>query len=66
VLPLGFGALDRCFPPHDGFMFLVEPLNLVLDFEQLLLDIFVFEGFFFLVLQLNLLKLDISLDDLYR
>jgi hypothetical protein len=44
---------------------LTEPLNLQLDYEQfLLLSSFVFGCFFFPVLQLELLKLDISLNDL--
>jgi hypothetical protein len=33
VLPPGFGALDRRLPPHDGFLFLTEPLDLLLDSE---------------------------------
>jgi hypothetical protein len=48
VLPLGFGVLGCHLPTHDGFLFLVEPLNLLLDSEQLLLiNSFIFRGFFF-------------------
>jgi hypothetical protein len=66
VLPPGFGALDRRLPPHDGFLFLAEPLDLLLDSEQLLpLSNFIFGGFFLPVLQLDLLEPDVSLDDLY-
>jgi hypothetical protein len=67
VLPLGFGALDCHWPPHDGFLFLAEPLDFLLDSEQLLLlSSFIFEGFFLSVLQLDLLELDVSMDDLYQ
>jgi hypothetical protein len=31
VLPSGFGTLGRCLPPYDDFLFLVEPLDLLLD-----------------------------------
>jgi hypothetical protein len=65
VLPPGFDALDGLLP-HDGFLFLVEPLDLLLDSEQLLLlSSFIIGCFFLLVLQLDLLELDVSLDDLY-
>jgi hypothetical protein len=67
VLPSGFGSLDCHLPPQDGFLLLMEPLNLLQDSEQfLLLKGFVYRGFLFPVLQLNLLKLDVSLVDLYR
>jgi hypothetical protein len=46
---------------------LAEPLDLLLDSEQLLLlSSFIFEGFFLSVLQLDLLELDVSMDDLYQ
>jgi hypothetical protein len=51
--------------PLDGFLFLIEPLNLLLDSEQLLFSSLVFRGFFVLVLQLDLFELHVSLDDLY-
>jgi hypothetical protein len=61
-----FGSLDYRLPPHDGFLFLTEPLNFLLDSKLfLLLSGFIFGGFFFPVLQLDLLKLDVSLDNLY-
>jgi hypothetical protein len=66
VLPPGFGALNCCVPPHDRFVFLTEPLNLLLDSEQLFLFYnFVFGGFFLPILHLDLFELDISLDDLF-
>jgi hypothetical protein len=66
MLPPGFDALGRCLSPYDGFLFLMEPLDLLLDFEQLLLfNNLVSEVFFLLVLQLDLFELRISLNDLY-
>jgi hypothetical protein len=66
VLPSGFGALSCSLPPCDGFLFLAEPLNLLLESEQLLFCCFIFGGLFLQVLHLDLLELGISLDDLYR
>jgi hypothetical protein len=66
VLSLGFDTLDYYLPPNDGFLFLTEPFNLLLDSEQLLfLCSFFLEGFFFPVLYLDLLNLDISMNNLY-
>jgi hypothetical protein len=66
VLPSGFGMMSYCLPPCDDFLFLVEPLDPLLDPGQLfLLCSFVFEVFIFPVFYLNLLNLDIALDDLY-
>jgi hypothetical protein len=65
MLPPGFNILGRCLSPLDGFLFLIEPLNLLLDSEQLLFSSLVFRGFFVLVLQLDLFELHVSLDDLY-
>jgi hypothetical protein len=65
MLPSGFGTLNCCLPRHDGFLFLMEPLNLLLDSEQLLFYSFIFEGFFLPVLYLDLFELNISFDDLY-
>jgi hypothetical protein len=31
VPPFGFDKLGCCLPPHDDFLFLVEPLDLLLD-----------------------------------
>jgi hypothetical protein len=65
VLPPGFSALGRCLSSHDGFLFLTEPLNLLLDSEQLLLfSSLISGGFFLLVLQLDLFELHVFLDDL--
>jgi hypothetical protein len=46
---------------------MTEPLNFLLDSNQLLLlfGSFGFVGFFVLVLHLDLVKLDVALDDLY-
>jgi hypothetical protein len=66
VLPPGFGVLSYYLPPHERFLFLMEPLDLLLDSEQLLLfSRFIFGGFFLQVLQLDLFDLSVSLDDLY-
>jgi hypothetical protein len=66
VLLLGFSRLNCHLPPQDGFFFFAEPLDLLLDPEQLLLiDSFVFGGHFLPVLQLFLFEFSISLDDLY-
>jgi predicted CDP-diglyceride synthetase/phosphatidate cytidylyltransferase len=63
VLPLCFGPLGYCLSPHDGFLFLTESLDLLLDSEQLLLFCgFIFEGFFFSVFHLKLLGICILLD----
>jgi hypothetical protein len=64
VLPPGFSALGRCLSSHDGFLFLTEPLNLLLDSEQLLFSSLISGGFFLLVLQLDLFELHVFLDDL--
>jgi hypothetical protein len=66
VLHSDFGTLSCCLPPCDGFLFLTEPLDLLLDPGQLFLFCsFVFEGLIFSVFHLDLLELHISLDDLY-
>jgi hypothetical protein len=31
MLPSGFGALSYCLPSCDSFLFLMEPLNLLLN-----------------------------------
>jgi hypothetical protein len=67
VLPSGFGLLGHCLPPYDDFLFLAELLDFLLDPSQLfLLCSFIFEDFIFPVFYLDLLKLNIALDDLYR
>jgi hypothetical protein len=66
VLPSGFGTLSCYLLPCDGFLFLTEPLDLLLDPSQLFLFCsIVFEGLIFPIFQLDLLELYISLDDLY-
>jgi hypothetical protein len=66
ALPSGFGMLSRYLLPCDGFLFLTEPLDLLLDPGQLFLFCsIVFEGLIFPIFQLDLLELYISLDDLY-
>jgi hypothetical protein len=62
VLPLGFCTLNCCLPPHDGFLFLIEPFNLLLDSNQLLFCGFVFKGFFFPIFHLELLQVYVVLD----
>jgi hypothetical protein len=65
VLSFGFGILNCCLPPCDGFLLLADPLDLLPDHGQLLLLCsFIFE-IPFLVFILDLLELDIALDDLY-
>jgi hypothetical protein len=65
MLPFGFSAPNYCLAPCDDFLFLTKPLDLLLDSTQLLLFYsFVFKGFIFLVLHLNLLELCIILNDL--
>jgi predicted CDP-diglyceride synthetase/phosphatidate cytidylyltransferase len=65
MLPSSIDALGHCLSPYDGFLFLMEPLNLLLDSEQLLLfNSLISRGFFLPVLQLDLFELRISLDDL--
>jgi hypothetical protein len=65
MLPPGFSALGHCLPSHDGFLFSTEPLDLLLDSEQLLFHSLVSRGFFLPVLQLDLFELRVSLYDLY-
>jgi hypothetical protein len=58
--------LSCCLPPHDGFLFLTEPLNFLLDSNQFLLLFydFVFIRFFIPVLHLDLVGLGIIFNDL--
>jgi hypothetical protein len=63
MLPSSFDALSCCLPPHDGFLFLMEPIDFVLDSDQLLL--LLFYGFIFIpVLHLDLIELGVALNDL--
>jgi hypothetical protein len=64
MLRLSFGVLSCFLPPHDGLLFLMEPLDFLLDSDQLLLFCsFVFVSFFILVLHLDLTGLCITLND---
>jgi hypothetical protein len=67
VLLASLGALNCSLPSHDGFLFLSEPVDFLLDSGQLFLlyCCFVFFGFFIPVMGLDLIKLYISLDHLY-
>jgi hypothetical protein len=66
VLPLSFGALSDCLVPHDGFLFLPEPFYFLLDPDQFFLFYCSFEFLSFLipVLNLGLIKLRATMDDL--
>jgi hypothetical protein len=65
MLSSGFCMLNYWLPPLDGFLFLTEPLDLLLDSRQLLLFYsFIFKGFIFPVLHLDLLEVYILLNDL--
>jgi hypothetical protein len=67
MLPSSFGTLRCCLPPCDDFLFLMEPLDLLLEPSQLLFFYdFVSIGLVFPILHLDLLDLCISLDDLYQ
>jgi hypothetical protein len=56
---MSFGALHCSLPPHDGFLFLAEPLNLLLDSRQLLFlcYCFFFFSFFIPIVDLEVIKL---------
>jgi hypothetical protein len=64
MLPSTLGTLCCCLPPCDGFLFLTEPLDLLLDSGKLLFCSSVFEGLFFPIFHLNMLELSVVLDDL--
>jgi hypothetical protein len=65
-MSVSFGVLSDCLSSHDGFLFLSEPLYLLLDPDQLfqLYCGFIFFNFLVLVLHLNLIKLSVTLNDL--
>jgi hypothetical protein len=52
VLPMGLDVLDCSMSSQDGFLFLPEPLNFLLDYGQLFLlyCCFIFFGFFIPIL----------------
>jgi hypothetical protein len=63
MLPMSLGALDYGLPSPDGLLFLLEPLNFLLDFGQLfLLCFFFFFVFFVPIMDLDLIRLYLSLD----
>jgi hypothetical protein len=63
MLPMRLSAMDYNLPSHDGLLFLLEPLNFLLDSGQLfLLCCFFFFGFFVLIMDLDLIKLGPSLN----
>jgi hypothetical protein len=67
MLSVSFNALNDGLPSHDGFLFLPEPLYFLLGPYQLLLQYsgFIFFGFLIPILHLDLIKLSITLHDLY-
>jgi hypothetical protein len=65
MLSSGFDMLSCYLPSRDSFLFLMKPLDLLLNSGQLFLfHNFIFEGFVLPVFNLNLLKLCVFLDDL--
>jgi hypothetical protein len=64
MLPTSLRALDWSLPSHDGVLFLPEHLNFLLDSGQLFLlccCVF-FVGFFVPIMDLDLIRLCLSLD----
>jgi hypothetical protein len=68
VLSPSFGTLSDYLVPHDGFLFLLEPLYFLLDPDQFLLfcSSFDFLSFLIPVLHLDLIELGVTMDDLKR
>jgi hypothetical protein len=68
ALLLGFSILSDCLVPHYGFLFLLEPLYFLLDFDQFLLfySSSEFLIFFIPVLYLNSIGLRVVVNDLRR
>jgi hypothetical protein len=66
VFELRHAELLLAVPPHDGFLFLTEPFNFLLNSDQFLLLFydFVFVRFFIPVLHMDLIELDVALNDL--
>jgi hypothetical protein len=66
VLPSSFDTLSCWLPPHAGFLFLMEPLNFLLDSDQFLLLFydFIFVIFFISILHLDSVRLGAALNDL--
>jgi hypothetical protein len=67
MLSVSFDALSNCLPSYDGFLSLPEPLYFLLDLDQLLFLCcsFIFFSFLIPVLHLDLIKLSVTLNDLY-
>jgi hypothetical protein len=63
VLLVGLDVLDCNLSSQDGFLFLPEPLNFLLDSGQFLLlcCYFIFLGFFIPIMVLDLIELCVSL-----
>jgi hypothetical protein len=55
-------------PSHDGFLFLTEPLNFLLDSNELffLFCSCIFISFFVPVLYSDLIELSVTLNELYQ
>jgi hypothetical protein len=68
ALPPGFGMLSDCPVPHYLFLFLSEPLYLMLDSNQFLLlyRSFDFLSFLIPVLHLDLIRLRVVMNDQRR
>jgi hypothetical protein len=64
MLPVSLNALDCSLPSRDGLLFLLEPLNFLLDSGKLFLlcCCFFFFSFFVPIMDLNLMNLSLSLD----
>jgi hypothetical protein len=63
MLPMSLDVLDCSLPSHDRLLFLPEPLNFLLDSGQLFLlcCYFFFFSFFIPIMDLDLIKLYLSL-----
>jgi hypothetical protein len=66
ALPPSFDVLSYCMAPHDGFLFLLEPLYFLLDSDQFLViySSFDFLSFLMPVLHLDLIRLGVTVNDL--
>jgi hypothetical protein len=59
VLPVSLDALHCSLPSHDGFMFLPEPLNLLLDSGEFLFLCYLFFNFLIPVVDLDVIKVHV-------
>jgi hypothetical protein len=63
ILSSGFGVLSYYMPSSDGFLFLTEPFNLLMNSSVLFLFCgFVFRGFVLPILNLEVLEFCVLLD----